>query len=55
MTNLPLEKLQSIFGSRLQEFVDIDDFTSTRVGRPAAGFLSINNSAEMEHALKALW
>ncbi len=55
MTNLPLEKLQSIFGSRLQEFVHMDDFTSTRVGGPAAGFLSINNSAEMEHALKALW
>lgn len=55
MTNLPMQSLQEIFGSRLQEFVRLNAFTTTQVGGPARGFISINNSEEMEHTLKTLW
>lgn len=55
MTELPLAKLQEVFGSHLQENVRMTNYTTTRVGGPAAGFISINSAAEMEYALKKLW
>lgn len=55
MTELPLDQLQEVFGNHLQENVRMTNYTTTRVGGPAAGFISINSSAEMEYALKNLW
>jgi len=55
MTELPLAKLQEVFGSHLQENVRMTNYTTTHVGGPAAGFISINSSSEMEYALKNLW
>lgn len=54
-TQLPMEKLREVFGSRLQENVYLDNYTTTRVGGPAAGLISINSAKEMEQALKTMW
>ncbi len=55
MTNLPIKKLEEIFGTRLQENVYLSNYTTTRVGGPATGLLSINTAQEMEQALKTIW
>lgn len=55
MTKLPITQLQEIFESKLQENVYLDNFTTTRVGGPAAGLISINSAKEMEHALNTMW
>lgn len=55
MNDLPMTRLEEIFGARLQENVRLDNFTTTRVGGPAAGFISVNTAKEMETALQALW
>lgn len=55
MTNLPLSKLQEIFGERLQENVLMTNYTTTRVGGPVTGMISINSAREMEFALTNLW
>ena len=55
MTKLPISKLEEIFGDRLQENVSLSNYTTTRVGGPATGLLSINTAREMEQALQAMW
>lgn len=55
MTNLPLSHLQEIFGVRLQENVQMTNYTTTRVGGPVTGMISINSASEMEFALTNLW
>lgn len=55
MTNLPLSRLQEIFGERLQENVQMTNYTTTRVGGPVTGMISINSATEMEFALTNLW
>ena len=55
MTNLPLSKLQEIFGERLQENVRMTNYTTTRVGGAVTGMISINSSSEMEFALTNIW
>jgi UDP-N-acetylmuramate dehydrogenase len=55
MTNLPLSQLQEVFGERLQENVQMTNYTTTRVGGPVTGLISINSAREMEFALTNLW
>jgi len=55
MTKLPLIKLEEIFGERLQENVQMTNYTTTRVGGPVTGLISINSAREMEFALTNLW
>lgn len=55
MTKLPISKLEEIFGDRLQENVSLSNYTTTRVGGPATGLLSINTAREMEQALQVMW
>ena len=55
MTNLPLSQLQEIFGERLQENVQMTNYTTTRVGGLVTGMISINSAKEMEFALTNLW
>jgi UDP-N-acetylmuramate dehydrogenase len=55
MTNLPLSQLQEVFGERLQENVQMTNYTTTRVGGRVTGLISINSAREMEFALTNLW
>jgi len=55
LTNLPLSQLQEVFGERLQENVQMTNYTTTRVGGPVTGLISINSAREMEFALTNLW
>ena len=53
--NIPLSKLQALFGARLQENVRMADYTTSRVGGPALGLVSVNTIAELRDAANALW
>lgn len=55
MTKLPIKQLREVFGDRLQEDVRLTNYTTTRVGGPAVGFIPIHTTKEMESTLKALW
>lgn len=55
MTKLPLTKLEEIFGERLQQNVQMTNYTTTRVGGPVTGMISINSAREMEFALTNIW
>ncbi len=52
---LPLEELRSLFGSRLQENVQIANFTSARVGGVADALLMVRSADELAQAAQALW
>ncbi len=53
--NIPMRKLQALFGARLQENVRMADYTTSRVGGPALGLVSVNTIAELRDAANALW
>ena len=53
--NIPMRKLQALFGARLQENVRMADYTTSRVGGPAFGLVSVNTIAELRDAANALW
>jgi len=53
--NIPMRKLQALFGARLQENVRMADYTTSRVGGPALGLISVNTISEMRDAANALW
>lgn len=55
MTDLPLRKLQALFGDKLQENVRMANYTTTRVGGPASGFISVYTADEMRRTVKILW
>lgn len=55
MTKLPLRKLQALFGDKLQENVRMANYTTTRVGGPASGMISVYTVDEMRRAVKILW
>ncbi len=55
MTELPLSKLQALFGDKLQENVRMANYTTTRVGGPASGFISVYTADEMRRTVKILW
>ena len=53
--SIPMRKLQALFGARLQENVRMADYTTSRVGGPALGLVSVNTISEMRDAANALW
>ena len=55
MTDLPIRELQEKYGSRLHENVSMANYTTARVGGPAAGLLSIHTLEELVGAAKTLW
>lgn len=55
MTELPLRKLQALFGDKLQENVCMANYTTTRVGGPASGMISVHTADEMRRTVKILW
>ena len=55
MTELPLRKLQALFGDKLQENVRMANYTTTRVGGPASGMISVHTADEMRRTVKILW
>ena len=55
MTELPLRKLQALFGDKLQENVRMANYTTTRVGGPASGMISVHTAEEMRRTVKILW
>lgn len=55
MTKLPLRKLQALFGDKLQENVRMANYTTTRVGGPASGMISVYTADEMRRTVKILW
>ena len=55
MTELPLRKLQALFGDKLQENVRMANYTTTRVGGPASGLISVYTADEMRRTVKILW
>ena len=55
MTELPLRKLQALFGDKLQENVRMAKYTTTRVGGPASGMISVHTAEEMRRTVKILW
>ncbi len=55
MTELPLRKLQALFGDKLQENVRMANYTTTRVGGPASGMISVHTADEMRRTVEILW
>ena len=55
MPELPLRKLQALFGDKLQENVRMANYTTTRVGGPASGMISVHTVEEMRRTVKILW
>jgi len=52
---LPFSELQKLFGSRLQENVQIANYTSARVGGVADAMLMVRSADELAEVVKALW
>lgn len=57
MTSLLIEmdELRQIFGNKLQENVRMANYTTIRVGGPAAGLLPVYSEAELAEAATMLW
>ena len=55
MTELPLRKLQALFGDQLQESVRMANYTTTRVGGPVGGMISVHTADDMRRAVRILW
>lgn len=58
MTNpdrFPIQQLRQVFGDALQENALLANYTTARVGGPAAGLLPVHTAAEMEKAVQTLW
>ena len=55
MSELPIQDLREKFGPRLQENVSMANYTTARVGGPAAGLVSIHTLEDLEAAVLALW
>ena len=52
---LPMRKLETLFGAKLQRGEELAKYTSIRAGGPAAGLVIINTLDEMRHAVNTLW
>lgn len=52
---LPISYLQTLFGNRLQENVQIANYTSARVGGVADALLMVRSADELAEAAKLLW
>lgn len=51
----PIHKLQAIFGDNLQENVRLSNYTTSRIGGPVLGLLSINTLKDLSFAANSLW
>lgn len=51
----PIAHLRELFGDALQESVMLANYTTARVGGPAAALLPVHTAAELERAALALW
>jgi UDP-N-acetylmuramate dehydrogenase len=54
-STLPLTELHSLFGNRLQENVQIANYTSARVGGVADALLMVRSADELARAATLLW
>lgn len=54
-TTPALARLRPVFGSRLQENVTLANYTTARVGGPAAGMVIANTADELAQAALTLW
>ncbi|GAP07105.1 UDP-N-acetylmuramate dehydrogenase [Anaerolinea thermolimosa] len=50
-----LSRLRDAFGEKLQENVVLANYTTARVGGPAAALLPVHTTAELELAVRMLW
>ena len=51
----PIRKLQAIFGDNLQENVRLSNYTTSRIGGPVPGLLSVNTLKDLSFATNSLW
>lgn len=54
-SNLPIRKLEALFGEKLQEGEHLSKYTTIKAGGPAAGLVIINTLDELRHAVNTLW
>ena len=52
---IEMDELRQLFGDRLQENVRMANYTTIRVGGPAAGLLPVHTETELEVAAITLW
>lgn len=55
MTQIPMDELRNIFGTRLQENISMANYTTARVGGSVPALVSIHTLEELADAAKALW
>jgi UDP-N-acetylmuramate--alanine ligase len=55
MPNLPMRKLEALFGSKLLSGELLKEYTTIKAGGPAAGLMIINTTDELRHAVSTLW
>ncbi len=53
--SLPIRKLETLFGDKLQRNVQICNYTTSRTGGPVIGLIPVNTLDEMRKAALALW
>lgn len=55
LSSLPMSDLQNLFSNRLQENVQIANYTSARIGGRADAVLTVHSADELAKAASALW
>ena len=55
LSNLPIERLRTVFGDHLQENVVLANYTTARVGGSADAALMVYAASELENAARRLW
>ena len=55
VSNSFLTPLRAAFGQALQENAALANYTTARVGGPAAALLPVHTTVELEKAVRALW
>lgn len=53
--SVSLEKLQTVFGERLQQNCRMAHYTTARVGGPVTALLPVNTEKELSEAVQLLW
>jgi UDP-N-acetylmuramate dehydrogenase len=53
--SLPIRKLETLFGEKLQRNVQICNYTTSRTGGPVIGLIPVNTLDEMRKAAQRLW
>lgn len=55
MPDLPMRKLEALFGSKLLSGEHLKNYTTIKAGGPAAGLMILNDIDELSHAVGTLW